>query len=64
LVAAFDLPVGHVLAREDIAIKRPGTGVSPALLEHLIGQTLQESLREDALLPASLLKVPLAQRLL
>jgi len=47
LVAAKDLPSGHVLTKEDIAIKSPGDGLPPYELENIIGKTLSKSLMED-----------------
>ena len=44
------LKAGHVLQNEDLASKRPGTGIPPDLIEHLIGRTLKTDLAEDALL--------------
>ncbi|MDP3722493.1 MAG: N-acetylneuraminate synthase [Candidatus Omnitrophota bacterium] len=41
LVAAQDLRAGMRLASELIAIKRPGTGLPPAVLPHLIGRTMR-----------------------
>ncbi|AIE86637.1 N-acetylneuraminate synthase [Fimbriimonas ginsengisoli] len=40
LVAARDLPAGTRLSEADIAILRPGTGLPPAMLPHLVGMTL------------------------
>ncbi|MDY7108762.1 MAG: N-acetylneuraminate synthase family protein [Planctomycetota bacterium] len=40
LTATRDLPAGHTLTREDLAIKRPGTGISPARLGEIVGRTL------------------------
>ncbi len=37
LLAARDLAAGHVLGAEDIAVKRPGDGLSPMLLWDMIG---------------------------
>ena len=48
LVAACDLPAGHVLAAGDMAIKSPGMGLPPYELEHLIGRRLKRRLPEDA----------------
>jgi N,N'-diacetyllegionaminate synthase len=56
LVAANDLPAGHILTREDIAIKRPGSGISPSLLEQVLGLPIPAALAQDALLPPSLLQ--------
>lgn len=47
LVAARDLPAGHLLMREDIAIKSPNDGLAPCELERLIGKRTCRSLRED-----------------
>lgn len=47
LCAARDLPAGEVLMEEDIAIKRPGTGLSPFLLWDTIGRKLGVSLVAD-----------------
>ncbi len=55
LVAARDLPAGHVLLAEDIVIKRPGTGIAPARLGQLIGVRLPMAVSQDALLPTDLL---------
>lgn len=57
LVAARDLTAGHVLGREDIAIKRPGTGISPAMLGQVLGQALPAAVQADELLPEALLQV-------
>jgi sialic acid synthase len=47
LVAARDLPAGHVLAREDIAIKSPSDGLPPYELDNVLGKELRQGLRED-----------------
>jgi len=47
LVAARDLPVGHVLQREDLAIKRPAFGLPTAELSTVIGKPLSKALPED-----------------
>jgi N-acetylneuraminate synthase/sialic acid synthase len=47
LVAARDLPLGHVLSREDIAIKSPGDGMAPCQLGDVLGKILNRALRED-----------------
>jgi len=41
LVAAYDLPAEALLTEGMIAIKRPGTGLSPALRQHLIGRRMR-----------------------
>ena len=47
LVAVGDLPVGHVLRREDLALKRPAFGLPPSALDWVIGRPLQRSIAED-----------------
>jgi N-acetylneuraminate synthase/sialic acid synthase len=47
LVAARNLPAGHRLEREDIAIKSPGDGLPPYELEALIGKALRQVLSAD-----------------
>ena len=47
LVAARDLPAGHVLTAADIAIKSPADGLAPYYLDQVIGQVLTRDLRED-----------------
>jgi N-acetylneuraminate synthase/N,N'-diacetyllegionaminate synthase len=50
LVAARDLPVGAVVREEDLAIKRPATGIAPAHLELILGLTLQKPVARDHVL--------------
>lgn len=47
LVAARDLPVGHMLAREDISMKSPNDGLPPYELENVIGRRTRRALKED-----------------
>lgn len=47
LVAARDLPVGHILTRDDIAIKSPNDGLPPYELDNIIGKVLLLTLNED-----------------
>lgn len=55
LVAASDLPAGHVLTREDIAIKSPGDGMWPYQLPEVVGCALSKALSaEDDISPAVL----------
>lgn len=41
LVLAVDIPSGRPLAREHLAIRRPGTGLAPAALEATLGRRLK-----------------------
>jgi N-acetylneuraminate synthase/sialic acid synthase len=47
LVAARELPAGHVLTREDIAIKSPSDGLPPYELENVVGKVVRRALHED-----------------
>jgi sialic acid synthase len=47
LVAARDLPAGHLLTSADIAMKSPGDGLPPYCLDQVIGQVLTRDLRQD-----------------
>jgi N-acetylneuraminate synthase len=49
LVAARDLPAGHVLEPGDVEVKRPGTGLAPSELARVLGRTLARSIRADQL---------------
>ena len=47
LVAACDLPAGHTIRREDIAIKSPGNGMAPYELDKVIGRITLRPLKTD-----------------
>lgn len=47
LVAARDLPAGHVLTRADIALKSPGDGLPPYELDRISGMRLALAIKED-----------------
>jgi N-acetylneuraminate synthase/sialic acid synthase len=47
LVAAADLPAGHAIRREDIAIKSPGGGLQPYEIDKVIGRTTRVALKTD-----------------
>jgi sialic acid synthase len=47
LVAARELKAGHVLTREDIAIKSPNDGLPPYELENVLGKELLSDLGTD-----------------
>lgn len=40
IVVRRDLPAGHVLTREDLTFKRPGTGLPPFMLDEVLGRRL------------------------
>jgi N-acetylneuraminate synthase/sialic acid synthase len=47
LVAARDLPAGHVITAADIAIKSPGDGLAPYYFDEIVGMVLRSGLRAD-----------------
>jgi sialic acid synthase SpsE len=49
-VASTDLPAGTVIAREHVAIKKPGTGLAPDRLDEIIGRRLARSVAADQVL--------------
>jgi N-acetylneuraminate synthase/sialic acid synthase len=56
LVAARDLPSGHVLTEEDVALKSPGDGLPPYELERVIGSVLRRPVLEDETLTFEILE--------
>jgi N-acetylneuraminate synthase len=50
VVAARDLPAGHVLVESDLALKKPGTGIPAARLAHVVGRRLARPVAADSLL--------------
>lgn len=50
LVAERDLPAGHQLRAEDVALKKPGTGVPASELDAFLGRRLQYAVARDAFL--------------
>jgi len=47
LTTTQSVPSGHAIARDDLTIKRPGTGLSPALLDEVIGRVTAHPLDAD-----------------
>ena len=50
LVAARDLPAGHVLTENDLEAKRPGTHIAPDEMQYVIGRPLERDVRADDVL--------------
>jgi sialic acid synthase len=61
LVAARDLPAGHVLTGADIAIKSPGDGLPPYYLDQVLGLELVRDLRMEDTLTLESLRRPVAE---
>ena len=47
LVAARALKAGEELVKDAVAVKRPGTGISPAELERALGRRVRRDLAAD-----------------
>lgn len=47
IVAARDLPAGHVLTEADLALKSPGGGTPPYEMDNLVGRRTLVALQED-----------------
>jgi len=62
LVAARDLPAGHVVQAADVAVKCPGGGVHPYELPRLLGQRLVRPLKKDQAFEAQDLVVAVARK--
>lgn len=45
-----DLPKGHILDEGDLIMKRPGTGISPMMMEKVIGRQINNDFSKDTLL--------------
>jgi sialic acid synthase len=56
IVAARDLPAGHVLTRDDLALKSPGDGLPPYELDRLVGRTLRHPVVEEMSMTFELLE--------
>ncbi len=56
LVCLKNLKKGHILKKQDLLCKRPGTGISPINLSKIIGKKIKKNLSEDHILKWSDLK--------
>ena len=55
LVAATDIPVGTVITREMIDIKRPQTGLKPREMKNVIGKKAKINIKKDTVLTYDLI---------
>lgn len=56
LVAAHDARAGTILSDELIVVKRPGTGLPPAMRSRVVGRTLRVDLKAGTLIALEMLK--------
>ena len=50
IVARVDIPQGKLLVESDLAVRRPGSGLSPALLSTLIGRRTRSSIASGTII--------------
>lgn len=50
LVSAVNIKAGEIITKEMLTFKRPGTGISPAEIENLIGKKTKIDIEEDTIL--------------
>lgn len=43
-----DLKAGHILTETDLVMKRPGDGISPMQMKHIVGKRIKRDLQADA----------------
>ena len=47
LIAACDIPEGTVITREHLVVKRPGFGIKPKHIDHVIGRRARVDIEQD-----------------
>ena len=50
LVAVKEIEQGEEITRDHVAIKRPGTGISPTMINIILGRTARENISRDEIL--------------
>lgn len=55
LVVRRELKAGEVLRQQDLTVQRPGTGLSPALIEETVGRTVTRALPAGSILQPDML---------
>ena len=50
-----DIKKGEVITRDMLTFKRPGTGISPAKIDEVIGKKAARNIRQDTLLDFDML---------
>ena len=55
LVTARDIPAGQRLTEEYIAVKRPGTGLPPSMISHILGRTTRVAVSAGTLITLEML---------
>ena len=55
IVLVNDIKNGEVITRDMLTFKRPGTGISPAKIDEVIGRKAARNIRQDTLLDFDML---------
>ncbi len=50
ITANEDIPAGTIIQKEMVCCKRPGTGISPEMMDTIVGRTAQRDIHRDELL--------------
>lgn len=50
IVAKHDMEIGYTIRKDDLDVKRPGTGLSPEKIEHVIGRTVKKRIIADTMI--------------
>jgi N-acetylneuraminate synthase len=53
IVAVRYLEQGHILTLADMGLKKPGTGLPPAKLQHIVGRRLLRAVSADSMIRES-----------
>ena len=56
IIAAKDIPAGTRLTGDVMAIKRPGTGLAPTMLSHLVGRITTRNIRAGTMLSLDMIR--------
>ena len=56
VVAVVDLPEGVTIQHDQVALKRPGTGIAPKFLEHVVGRRVARAIAADTVLTWEMLR--------
>ena len=56
IVAKTDIAKGEIISRSNITFKRPGTGISPAEVDNVLGKTAKKDIGEDTLIDFEMLE--------
>ena len=56
IVAKIDIKKGEIISTSHITFKRPGTGISPAEMDNIVGKTAKKDICEDTLIDFEMLE--------